>query len=209
MKTVKKITALLFVLTLLFTLSATAFATTGTASVQFYVPAGVVTIPSGYSYAGLDSNNTPWFSYSNTANLTAITSCPVTVPSGFQGAVLPGTGYVDTVFDALYYVAVTVKGESVGSEFIYGFDTYNTPNGIYIDTLSGIGTITVSSTYNPSTGHGSWAGYSWNMYVVPSGASFNPLNPNTAYLASLYANNIAAAKGETYYMILEFSSYTF
>ncbi len=208
MKTAKKLTALLIVLTLLFTLSATAFATAGTAFVKFYIPNGVVSIPSDYSIAGVDASYKLWYSHNDSVNMTNITGCTVTLPSGFQGATLPsptdGTTYAVTVFDVLYMGGTAAQGT-----FSYGFDTYNSPNGIYVDTLSGIGTITQSSSYDPNTGHGSWSGYSWNLYVVPAGATFNPLNHDSTYLASLYANNIAAIAGATYYMILEFSSYTF
>jgi hypothetical protein len=210
MKTAKKLTALLFVVLLIFSMSMTAFATTGAVSVKFYIPeVDEITIPTGYTYAGIDLDSVGWYYFGNTVDLSDINGCPVAVPENFSGQTFPGPGYVDTVFDVLYNSAVTKKHETVGTDFVYGFDMANTPNGIYIDKLSGISTITISSTYDPATGHGSWAGYAWNLYAVPSGATFNALSHDATYRTTLYANNIAAVSGYTYYMIFEYGSMTF
>jgi len=211
MKTAKKLTALLIVLTLLFALSATAFAdTTGTVTVTFLVPESytlpgettptTISCPSGYS-ASADFDG--FYEYTVNVNLAEISN--------------PFTGGNDlNVFDVIYKV-VSAKPESIATlanatsstQFVYHVD--NSPQigvaGYVIDRLSGLETDTVQSTSN------SWAGLFWSVYGVPSGVEYDVTDPvydeatySNEYQLTSYTSNTEAETGYTYYMVYEYSS---
>jgi hypothetical protein len=213
MKTAKKLTALLLVLTLLFALSATAFAdTTGTVNVKFLVPMsytlpGATTPttfpqPTGYSV----STAFPGY-YEYTANNLNLS----TVASFDEGNDL-------NVFDVIYETAVNIKGESdaeladatSSTLFVYHYDAnpaYNTSPGYVIDRLSGLETDTLVSTGN------TWAGFYWSVYGVPAGVTYDVTHPiyNAATYSNLYqlgsyTSNVEAETGYTYYMVYEYSA---
>ena len=146
-------------------------------------------------------------------NLGEINGWLVTPPEGFHGLYNynPNETYIPTVFDAIYK-AGTITGETATS-LTYGFDTYAVStsgvpmHGIYFNTISGLGNDQFDTYYDPTDNSGYWIGYSWNLYVVPENVSFNPAagQHDDTYKSDLYANNVAASAGYTYYMIYEYT----
>ena len=225
----KKGLAIVLALAMVFAMTATAFAeTTGTVNVKFYVPEKYADLEGNYhnfSHVGytlygqkedpVTGDNIDVYGYVRTANLATMARPAVTLPNGFQG--LYNTN--GNVFDAIYDVAVTQKGETAAlygttaansAAFVYGFDmpSYTQSgaraDGIFINKLSGNVTNALD-TDNTSY----WVGYSWSFYAVPTNVSnFDPLNPNVTYKSDLYTNNVNAASGYTYYMIYEYNEQT-
>ncbi len=182
-------------------------------------------VPIDGSEAGDVEGETNLYKCTGTVNLANITGWSVTPPLGFQGLYNYNTEntYNPTVFDVIYNLAVTQKNETAAAEtkvngvitnpaanqFVYGFDTESylqngTPaHGIYISRMSTQQTYTIDELYDSETNY--WMGYSWSLYAVPAGTTFNPANPDATYKTDLYANNIVATAGYTYYMIYEFN----
>lgn len=225
-KFMRKGFAIVMALTMVFAMSVSAFAdTAGTATMKYYIPTSytneltsevkVPTIPSYYT----DSSVSGMKGVSAEVDLSGITGWLVTPPENFQGLYNYDSSvpYIPTVFDVLY-AGGTSKGETAGEDgtanksMTYGFDTYSYSesgvpmHGIYFGKLSNLSTDTFDSYYDPADGSGYWMGYSWSLYAVPaSETNFNPAAPDATYKTDLYANNIAAADGYTYYMIFEYN----
>ena len=230
MKTAKKLVVLMVVLAMVFALSTTAFAAgTGTVAVKIYVPEKVYdpalndyaggyynfNLPSYYTDSGLDvwdelsEAYVNLYSCTGNVSLTQIDAWPVSLPTGFNGLYNCGLNdeYIPTAFDVIYNLAVTQKGETPSlygqtpaTPFVYGFDTYSTPNGVFASSISGIDGYVIYTDYVSY-----WAGYGWMTYVVPNNTTFNPENPDATYLTSLYSSNIPVYDGYTVYMILDYS----
>ena len=227
MKNFKKLLSIVMVLVMVFAMTATAFAdTTGTCNVKFYVPAKYADLTetyhnlqhSGYSVYGqkedvMTGEEVDVYEYSGTVNLATMSHPAVSLPDGFAG----WYNTSGNVFDAIYNLAVTQKGEAVAlygsteaaeAPFVYGFDTPSytetgiRADGIFINKLSGNSTTALDTDYETY-----WVGYSWSFYAVPASAvaTFNPLNPDDTYKSDLYTNNINATNGYTYYMIYEYN----
>lgn len=227
-KNLKKVLAVVLALTMVFAMTATAFAdTTGTVNVKFYVPEKYADLNGDYqtlakdgytlcgqradAYTGEPINV---YAYTGTVNLATMTHPAVTLPDGFQG----WYNNNGNVFDAIYNLAVTQKQETAAlynttaannAAFVYGFDTPSytetgvRADGIFINKLSGNSAVTLDSD-NESF----WVGYSWSFYAVPSGTTFNPLAPDETYKSELYTNNVNASAGYAYYMIYEYNEET-
>lgn len=230
-KNFRKVLSVVMILTMVFAMTATAFAdTTGTVNVKFYVPKKYADLKGNYQQL----NNTGYtlygqkadvvteeavdvYEYAGTVDLATIAHPSVDLPDGFAGL------YNDNgnAFDAIYNLAVNKKGETVAkygesgadsASFVYGFDmpSYTESgaraDGIFINKLSGNGTAALDYNYG-AAGESYWLGYSWSFYVVPkdAAATFDPLNPDATYKSDLYQNNVNAADGYTYYMIYEYN----
>lgn len=221
-KFIKKLFIVAMALTMVFAMSATSFAATGTATVKFCAPGGMYD-GSGYTYPSyyVFDDTIGWSTYALPIDLSTITGLDseITLPAGFAGQYNndPTAEYVPTAFD-LFYKAIKTAGESRASEgspnaanclFNYGFDTFNTPNGIYMSKIVGLATDEIQSQYSSVPGGSYWSGYSWSFYAVPDTVTdFDITDPDEAYKSWFYANNVAAQNGYTYYMIYEYNEVT-
>jgi len=184
----------------------------------------IYTNHTGYSYAGTRADvftgeDVDVYSYTCAAvDYSTITDWLVTVPGTINDwhplYNYSGT-YVPTVFDVIYKSVVNGKGEATSIypdttyPFVYGFDS---PAVIPNTTIraDGIFARQISSTEEncfETDYYSYWIGYGWMIYAVPSSAAntFDPLAPDTTYLIDLYANNVPAQDGYTYYVIFEYA----
>ncbi len=221
-KFLRKALVVTMALVMVFAMSATAFAATGTATVKFCAP-GVMFDGSGYTYPEYYEydGNIGWSTYSLPIDLSTITGLDseITLPAGFTGQYNndPTAEYVPTAFD-LFYKAIITADESRAPEgspdaanclFNYGFDMVNSPNGIYMSKITGLSTFQEVYDPSPVVGSSFWSGYSWSFYVVPDTVTdFDITAPDEAYKSWFYANNVAAQDGYTYYMIYEYNEVT-
>lgn len=213
----RKFLVVLMALTMVLGMTSMSFATTGNCTVKCYIPTSYYndiaeetvspTIPSYFT----DLSVSGMKGISKTVDLSQITDWTVTPPEGFTGLLNtdPELPYLPTAFDALY-TGYTNAGET--SETLeYGFDTYaysetGVPmHGIYFSKLAGLTSDTFDSYYDPTDYSGYWLGYAWTLYDVPANTSFDPADPDEQYKTDLYANNIVATAGHTYYMIFEYN----
>lgn len=107
----------------------------------------------------------------------------------------PGAVYqyqdIPTVMDALceYLLDKNILVEE-GMEI--GWDTYSTPNGAYIITFLGIGTVEVDSHYSSVPGESYWKGNSWALYV-------------NGQKTVLYASNLTLQEGDVIEFVYEYT----
>ena len=200
MKTAKKIVVLMVVLAMVFAMSTTAFAATGTANVKFIVP-------KSYSL----TNTNPYVSISGTNNkpraYSETTSYYYAEATGVQ--IVLGT---TTMYNLVFGLADS-RGEPNTNppEFVSGFDSnpWDGDPGWYITKLSGLGTDPKAYNYSNVVGQSYWAGLGWMAYEVPNtvvnATGFDPTNISSAYLCDGYTSNIYAQDGFTYFMVYEAS----
>lgn len=201
MKTAKKLTALLIVLTLLFALSAPVYAYTGTVTAVFIMPDSYV------DSSGVTQNIAPMEFTANqyyvhdTTNHTYTYTLPNINLSQIAVAANQHAPSTPTLFDVIYHAAVTVRGEtSVAFDYGYNSNPWTGDPGYYINRISGLQTITVDSNDSLIIGNSFWEGYSWALYCVNGSGA-----PTSSDLVSVYASNQAAMNGQTIYMIFEYS----
>ena len=164
----KKVISFIMVLTLVFCASSTAFALTPVdpdypidVTVEFSATAQTITDYQNvqHSISAVDVENEVYYASEGTF------STEFTVPSGATHEL---AGY-PTVMDAIYNAYEQYDSSMTG--FSMGWDTYSDPNGAYVSTLFGDGTITTAS------GSNYWGGYSWAIYL-------------NGDLIDLYASNV-------------------
>lgn len=202
MKTAKKLVVLMVVLAMVFALSTTAFAATGTVTVVFEMPDSYVDVNGvTQSIAPLEFTTTQNYSHDTTNHKYIYTLSNVNLSSVgvASGQYAPDT---PTLFDVIYYAAVTIRQEN-NTGFVYGYDSspWTGNPGYYITMLSGLSTIEIDSDYDPNTGSGYWKGYSWALYCVNGTGA-----PTSSDMVNVYASNIAAANGQTIYMVFQYSN---
>lgn len=230
-KVIALMMAMVMVMASMFAVTTSAFAETdGNVNVKFYVPEKYVDLnfedqqlnhvgytPYGTKTDLVSDETVTVYEKSGTVDLSAINTSTVALPDGFHGLYNydSSVAYLPTAFDVIYNFAVTQKGETTslypdtGAAFVYGFDTPSyteqgvRADGIFVNKLSNNGTETLD-TDNMSY----WLGYSWGFYAVPGETNFDPLNPDETYKVPVYANNLVAENGYTYYMIYEYSETT-
>ena len=185
-----------------------------------------------YAGDGEDILGDPVSYYSYTSSpitISSITGWTVTPPTGFQGIYNnnPNLPYLPTVFDVIYKAMVNGRGETPhvynpnganNSGFVYDFKMpiYNSLGGredyIYLYTISDVAEH-VNYEYHPTAAEiaaagepipSIWYGYVHHIYCVPDTVTdFDPLAPDSTYLADYYGNNILAGVDYTYYLIYE------
>lgn len=98
---------------------------------------------------------------------------------------------VPTVMDALCQYFLD-QGIAIEDGMEIGWDTYSVPNGAYINTFLGTGTVETDSYYSPVPGESYWKGYSWGLYVNGQKTAF-------------YASNLILQEGDVIDIIYEYT----
>lgn len=184
----------------------------------------VDTYHTDYTYAGTRADAYTYedvdiYSYTCTAvDYSTITDWLISIPAeitDWHPLYNYSGDYIPTVFDVIFKSVVNGKGEatsiypSVTNPFVYGFDspavisnTLTRADGIFIRQISSTEEDCFDTDYTTY-----WIGYGWRIYAVPASAAntFDPLDPDPTYLIPLYANNVPAQDGYTYYVIFEYA----
>lgn len=193
----KKIISFILVLTMVFAMSATAFAGEGDTAASTFVTSASAPISTVVTILSEDPNNpsdpaielgTSTVAINNPDSFTTQFSVPTGAAHQYAGKA--------TVLDALMMacasddIGVPVEASDIG------WDTYQTPNGAYVSSYFGQSTVTVDSNYSNVPGESYWTGYSWvirvNGQVLKRGADGVTLvaaDPDTLVTAPYYASN--------------------